>query len=109
MALEKSERYTMIGMDEDSKQAQIISFVRKDLNKLEKLCKQHPKMWKEVSKQMDDGECVGKEFICEDKNLAYGFRAPKNTKEMTEEEKKKVSDRLNKARKPRTPKVKNEE
>jgi len=109
MSLEKSERYTMIGMDEDSKQAQIISFVRKDLNKLEKLCKQHPNIYKEVSKQMDEGECVGKEFICEDKNLAYGFRAPKKTKEKTEEEKKIIGERLNKARKPREKKVKDED
>jgi len=109
MSLEKSERYTMIGMDEDSKQAQIISFVRKDLNKLEKLCKQYPNIYKEVSKQMDEGECVGKEFICEDKNLAYGFRAPKKTKPMSEEQKKIVGERLQQNRKPREKKIKIEE
>jgi len=101
MSLEKSERYTMIGMDEDSKQAQIISFVRKDLNKLEKLCKTHPKLYKEVSQQMDEEECIGKEFICEDKKLVYGFRVPKKTKPMSEEEKKIRGERLQANRKPR--------
>jgi len=100
MALEKSERYIMIGIDEDLKDAQIISFIRSYTNKLEKLCKQHPKSYQHVSDQFDiDNELVGKEFIC-DKRLV-SFRAPKETKELTVEEKKIVTDRLQKARKPR--------
>ncbi len=97
MSLEKSERYTCIGIDEDSKQAQIITFIRADLNKLEKLCKQYPKSYQWVSDQFDDDEIVGKEFVC-DKRLV-SFRAPKNSKEMTPEEKKIVAERLQKNRK----------
>jgi len=103
MSLEKSERYTMIGIDEDSTKAQIISFIRADLNRLDKLCKQYPKSYQHVSDQFDEGELVGKEFIC-DKRLV-SFRAPKNTKEMSEEEKKAITDRLQKARKPREKKT----
>ena len=106
MALEKSERYTMIGIDEDSTKAQIISFIRADLNKLEKLCKQYPKSYKHVSDQMDNDEIVGKEFICDKKLIS--FRAPSKKKEMTPEQKKEVGARLQKNRKPREKKVKSE-
>jgi hypothetical protein len=100
MALEKSERYICIGIDEDLKDAQIISFIRSYTNKLDKLCKQYPKSYRHVSDQFDDdNELIGKEFIC-DKRLV-SFRAPKETKEMSVEEKKAVTDRLQKARKPR--------
>ena len=51
MALEKMERYTCIGIDEDSKKAQIITFIRADLNKLDKLCKQYPESYQHVSDQ----------------------------------------------------------
>jgi len=99
MALEKSERYICIGIDEDLKDAQIISFIRSYTNKLDKLCKQYPKSYRHVSDQFDDDELVGKEFIC-DKRLV-SFRAPKETKKMSVEEKKAVTDRLQKARKSR--------
>lgn len=105
MSLEKSERYTMIGIDEDSTKAQIISFIRADLNKLDKLCKQCPKSYQHVSDQFDDdNELIGKEFIC-DKRLV-SFRAPKNTKEKTEEEKKIIGERLQKGKKERKPREK---
>lgn len=103
MALEKSERYTCIGIDEDSKKAQIITFIRKDLNNLEKLCKKYPKSYQHVSDQYDDDEIVGKEFIC-DKNLIT-FRAPRERK-MTEEQKLEAAERLQKARKKKEKKVK---
>jgi len=103
MALEKSERYLCLGIDEDSKDAQIISFIKSYTNKLDKLCKQYPKSYRHVSDQFDEGEIVGKEFIC-DKRLV-SFRAPKNTKEMTPEEKKIVGERLQKNRKSKTKKV----
>jgi len=103
MSLEKSERYICIGIDEDLKDAQITSFIRSYTNKLDKLCKQYPKSYQHVSDQLDEGEIVGKEFIC-DKRL-ISFRAPKESKPMTEEEKKKVGERLQqglqKTRKPR--------
>ncbi|MDY0316870.1 MAG: hypothetical protein RBQ63_03795 [Acholeplasmatales bacterium] len=104
MALEKSERYICIGIDEDLKDAQIISFIRSYTNKLDKLCKQYPKSYRHVSDQFDDDELVGKEFIC-DKRLV-SFRAPKNTKEKTEEEKKIIGERLQKGKKARKPREK---
>ncbi len=99
MALEKSERYLCLGIDEDSKDAQIISFIKSYTNKLDKLCKQYPKSYRHVSDQFDDDELIGKEFICDKKLVS--FRAPKETKKMSVEEKKAVADRLQKARKPR--------
>lgn len=96
MALEKVERYTCIGIDESSKYAQVITFIKSDLNRLEKLCKQHPESYKHVSDQMDNDECVGKEFICDKKLIS--FRAPTKRK-MTNEEKKEAGKRLQKARK----------
>ena len=108
MALEKSERYTMVGIDEDSKKAQIITFIRADLNKLDKLCKQYPESYQHVSDQFDEGdELVGKEFICDKKLIS--FRAPTKKKKMTEEQKQEVTKRLQKARKPREKKVKSED
>lgn len=105
MALEKMERYTCIGIDEDSKKAQIITFIRADLNKLDKLCKQYPESYQHVSDQFDEGdELVGKEYICDKKLIS--FRAPTKKKEMSEEQKKEIGARLQKNRKPRTKKVK---
>jgi len=109
--MEKSERYTMIGIDEDSSKASIISFIRADLNRLDKLCKQYPKSYQQVSEQFDEGEFVGKEFVC-DKKLVL-FKAPSKKKEMTAEEKKIVGERLQqglqKTRKPREKKIKSED
>ena len=104
MSLEKSERYIFIGIDEDSSKAQITSFIRSYTNKLDRLCKQYPKSYQHVSDQYDEGEIVGKEFIC-DKRLV-SFRAPKNTKEKTEEEKKIIGERLQKGKKERKPREK---
>ena len=106
MSLEKSEQYTMIGIDRDKKLAEIISFIPSDVNLLEKRCKQYPKAYKQVSDQFDDDgiTIIGKEFICDKKLIS--FRVPKNTKELTPEEKKVVGDRLQKARKPREKKNK---
>ena len=96
MSLEKSERYTMIGIDEDSTKAQIITFIRADLNKLEKLCKQYPKSYQHVSDQIDEGEIVGKEYTCDKKLIS--FRAPTKRK-LTEAQKKAAGERLQKAKK----------
>lgn len=97
MALEKSERYVLIGIDEDSKDAQIISFIKPWTNKLDKLCKQYPKSFKHVSDQMDGDELVGREYICDKKLVPYP-RVPREKKESTEEEKKIKAERLRKAR-----------
>lgn len=107
MALEKSERYTMIGIDEDSKEAQIITFIRADLNKLDKLCKKYPKSYKHVSDQFDEnGELVGKEFVCSKKLIS--FRAPTERKKMTEDQKKEVGERLQKGKEMKQMKQKKE-
>lgn len=105
MALEKSERYTMVGIDEDSKKAQIITFIRADLNKLDKLCKQYPESYQHVSDQFDEGdELVGKEFICDKKLIS--FRAPTKKKKLTEAQKKEMGERLQKAKKSKEKKEK---
>lgn len=97
MALEKSERYTMVGIDEDSKKAQIITFIRADLNKLDKLCKQYPESYQHVSDQFDEeNDLVGKEFICDKKLIS--FRAPTKKKKLTEAQKKEMGERLQKAK-----------
>ena len=108
MPLEKSEQYTMIGIDRDKKEAQIISFIPADLNLLDKRCKQHPESYKHVSDQFDDDNTtiIGKEYVC-DKKLVI-FKAPSSRK-LTEDEKKEMGARLQKARKPREKKNKNQE
>lgn len=93
----------MVGIDEDSKKAQIITFIRADLNRLEKLCKQYPESYQHVSNQMDEGEVVGKEFIC-DKKLVT-FKAPSKRK-LTDEQKKAAGERLRKTQQARQKKVK---
>lgn len=104
MALEKMERYTMIGIDEDSKKAQIITFIRADLNKLDKLCKQYPDAYQHVSDQFDEGELVGKEYVCDKKLIS--FRAPTKKRKLTEAQKKEMGERLQKAKKSKEKKEK---
>lgn len=106
MALEKIERYVCIGIDESSDWAQVASFIRSYTNFLDKRCKQYPESYKKVSDQMDDEECVGREYIVKKKLLPTTiFKAPSKRK-MTESQKQEAGERLKKARKPREEKVK---
>jgi len=105
--MEKSERYVCIGIDEDLPQAQITSFIRSYTNFLDKRCKQFPNSYKRVSDQMEDGICVGAEFVCDKKLLPSTiFKAPSKKKPMSEEQKKIAGERLQKTRKPREKKIK---
>jgi len=111
--MEKSERYVCIGIDEDLSKVQITSFIRSFTNFLDKRCKQYPDSYKRVSDQMEDDVCVGAEFICDKKLLPPTiFKAPSKKKPMTEEQKKIAGDRLQKGlqktRKPREKKIKDE-
>lgn len=102
MALEKSERYVTIGIDEDSEWVQVTSFIRSWTNLLDKRCKQHPDLYKKESDQYDEDEIVGREYIVSKKLVPPTiFREPIKRKEMTEAEKQVVTERLQKARKPR--------
>lgn len=104
MALEKSERYTMVGIDEDFEKAQIITFIRADLNKLDKLCKNHPESYQHVSNQFDGEEIIGKEYVCDKKLIS--FRAPTKKRKLTEAQKKEMGERLQKAKKSKEKKEK---
>jgi hypothetical protein len=106
MALEKSERYLLIGIDEDSEWAQVTSFIRKYTTFLDKRCEQYPESYKKESDQFDEDEIVGREYIVKKRLLPPTlFKAPSKRK-LTDEQKKVNAERLQKTRKSRTKKVK---
>ncbi len=108
--MEKSERYVCIGIEEDSDWVQVTSFIRAWTNLLDKRSKQHPDSYKVVSDQIfEDGVCEGREYIVSKKLLPTTIFKEPSKRKLTEEQKKAVGERLNKARKPREKKVKTEQ
>lgn len=101
MSMTIDERFTCIGFEDDSKIAQITTCNKPLQRKLTEYCKKFPKSFKKVNEITFDDEAEPDimEFNI-DKKLVT-IRQPKETKEMTPEEKKVVTDRLQKARKPR--------
>lgn len=92
MGLEQWERETVFAFDESSKKAQITTFSRSVISKLDKFCQEYPDVYKFKNEIIIDGESMGKEYECGNKRL-INFRAPTKRK-MTEEEKKNAADRL---------------
>jgi hypothetical protein len=106
MSLEKSERYLLIGIDEDSEWAQVTSFIRKYTTFLDKRCEQYPESYKKESDQFDEDEIVGREYIVKKRLLPPTlFKAP-SKKKLTEEQKQAASERMRKMQKARQKKVK---
>ena len=93
MALKDFERYTCIGSDDSDKKAQMTTFNKSMMRKMDKLCKSHPKEFKQVSEQILDGVLEGKEYEFP-KNLITIRTPTKRT--MTEDQKQKAAERMNK-------------
>lgn len=90
-------------------QETVINFTREDdtcfvwtsdktvMTKLDKLCSASPGYYKVVDVSIIDGCVAAKEYQITDKSL-LSFRTKKATREMTEEQKRAVAERLRKAR-----------
>lgn len=96
MTLLNFERYTCIGYDDSTKIAQMITYNKTLMKKMDKLCKDFPDEFKEISKQYEDEKLEGKEYEFPKKYLT--IRQPRKRK-MTEEEKQKVAERLKSSKK----------
>jgi len=96
MALETMERFTCFGFDDSSKFCQMTTFNKSMMRKMDKYCKDFPKEFKKVSDQIFDNILEGKEYEFDKKYIS--IRPPRAKKEMTEEQKLKVANRLKKAR-----------
>lgn len=113
MSMTIDERFTCIGWEDDSKIAQITTCNKPLQRKLTEYCKKYPKSFKKVNEIIFDDETEPDilEFDIDKKLIT--IRQPKESKPMTEEEKKKVGERLQqglqKTRKPREKKVKSED
>ena len=96
MNLESWERETVISWDDSTKIATLSTYNKSMINKLDKLCQQHPNEYKMFNEIILDGEVVGKEYRFAKKLVSV--RAP-STRKMTEEQKVEAGNRLRKARK----------
>ena len=65
------------------------------MTKLDRLCKEHPENYSctNVGKAMDDGTILTKAYSIADKSL-ISFRGAKIPRELTEEQRKAIADRL---------------
>ena len=95
MPLKSFERETTVGWSDAEKLAEITTYNRALLNKLEKLSREHPNTYKFIQDVEVDGVAEGKIYTCP-KNL-ISFRAP-TTRTMTDEQKQAAAKRLDKAR-----------
>lgn len=104
--MEKSERYVMIGIEEDQKWVPITAYIKAWINRLDKIADQYPNMVKHVREHLaDDNSLEGKEYLVDKKLITpTSIKTPK--KKLSEEEKQVVVNRLQKTRKPREKKVK---
>jgi len=100
MALQSFERETTFGWDKSTNTCECITFDQALDRKLMGYCKKYPTIFKMVSEQIYEDVVEGHEFTFP-KNL-ISIRQPREKKKpLTDEEKKAVTDRLQKARKPR--------
>ncbi len=104
MSLPADDRETSFTWDDSTKTCQLITFNKALLHKLDKYCKDYPTVFKKTGDQIFDEIKEGAEYEFP-KNL-ISIRQPSKKKEMTDEQKKATAERLQKARKPRTKKVK---
>lgn len=96
MSLESFERETTMGWDKSTTKCQLITFDQTLDRKLMEYCKKYPKEFKMVSEQIIDDKIEGHEFEFSKKLVT--IRQPREKKVMTDEQKKKAGDRLQKAR-----------
>lgn len=94
MALEIFERETAIGFDDSTEYAQITTFNRALMNRLDKFCKEFPEDYKYDGDIIVDGKVEGKEYTCLKRRIRFG-----KPRVMTKTQKKDAAKRLSKARK----------
>lgn len=91
MSIKNFERETTIGTDDSTKEAEMITFNKALMRKMDKLCKDYPNDFKHVSDQIFDDVVEGKEYIFPWRLVS--IRAPKK---MTEKQKEAAGQRLKK-------------
>ena len=87
-----SEQETHILIMRDEPFARIYSSDTRMLNKLQKLCKNSPDMW-----QMEKEDEISGSFICKDKKLV-SLRSHKIKRNLTDEQRQELAERLKKVR-----------
>lgn len=92
MPLETFERETVVGWDDSTKTAILTTWNKALMNKIDKLCKEHPNTYKLINEQEFEGS-IYKEYQFSKRLVS--FRAPTKRK-MSEEQKKAAADRMRK-------------
>lgn len=90
MKFSKSEKETTIQYDLESNTAKIFTRIEKDINRLDKLCEEHPDEYKCVERHE-----YGNKYECTKKYIT--FRKPVK-RELTEEQIEKLRERMKKIR-----------
>lgn len=88
IAIARSDAYAMIWCSD-----------RTMITKLDRLCKEHPENYEcnKVVRSADTHEIVDKSYIVKDKSL-ISFRGAKVKRELTDEQRKELADRLKASR-----------
>ncbi|PKM84573.1 MAG: hypothetical protein CVU86_06395 [Firmicutes bacterium HGW-Firmicutes-11] len=89
LSLTAAERETIVLFNDSSNECIVYTCSRPVMTKLDKLCKSNPKTWRLKEKDKES-----KTYLTE-KNL-ISFRADKVKMELTDEQRKKMSDRAKK-------------
>lgn len=92
MGLPSEEQETSILFTRNEKFATVYASDSTSITKLDRLCKQSPTMWKCIEETK-----YGKRYICEDKSL-ISFRSKKAERNLTDEQREQLAERLRKAR-----------
>lgn len=90
MNFSRSEKETTIQYDLESNTAKIFTRIEKDINRLDKLCKEYPDEYKCVERHES-----GNKYECTKRYIT--FRKPVK-RELTEEQKEKLRERLKEMR-----------
>ena len=90
MKFSKSEKETTIQYDLESNTAKIFTRIEKDINRLDKLCEEHPDEYKCIKKDES-----GNWYECTKRYIT--FRKPVK-RELTEEQKEQLRERLERVR-----------
>lgn len=95
MGLSLEEQETHINWDRLGETASVITTDRTVMTKLDKMCEAHPDNYEciHVNRLQDDHSVVEKEYVIADKGL-ISFRGARVTRELTDEQKKEMADRL---------------
>ena len=92
------EQETVIQFNRDDKYATLYTSDSTSMTKFDKLCKEAPEFYSLTKSEKDrDGNVVGKFYRLEDKSL-ISLRSKKVTRELTEEQKTALRERMSKIR-----------